>query len=142
MGVGLADGRVVLHHLKFDEEVACFRNAAGAGLAAGAMLGGGAGKAGSTGGGGVPGEAVTALSFKNGEGEWATRERSMMGGITSKIMYVSVYTATLLTCTCLVRAWCSQAMPDRLRLPPEHAVWSKRILMGEACHSAVRQRTG
>ncbi|MEW5318032.1 MAG: hypothetical protein WDW38_009286 [Sanguina aurantia] len=69
MGVGLADGRVVLHHLKFDEEVACFRNAAGAGLAAGAMLGGGAGKAGSTGGGGgVAGEAVTALSFKNGPG--------------------------------------------------------------------------
>ncbi|PNH10160.1 WD repeat domain-containing protein [Tetrabaena socialis] len=61
MGVGLADGRVVLHNIRCDQEVATFSNAAGSGLAADSLLGGGAGRARGDG-------AVTALSFRTGAG--------------------------------------------------------------------------
>ncbi|GIL66695.1 hypothetical protein Vafri_20180 [Volvox africanus] len=66
VGVGLADGRAVLHNLKFDEEVVSFANAAGTGLAAEQLLGGGAGTAAAR--GGVGGGACTALSFRTGAG--------------------------------------------------------------------------
>lgn len=65
VGVGLADGRVVLHNVRFDEEVASFANASGAGLASDLLLGGGAGLAA---GGGASGGAVTAISFRTGVG--------------------------------------------------------------------------
>lgn len=65
VGVGLADGRVVLHNVRYDEQVAAFDNAAGAGLAAEGLLGGGAGTALAAGG---SGGAVTALSFRSGAG--------------------------------------------------------------------------
>ncbi|GFR50668.1 hypothetical protein Agub_g12918, partial [Astrephomene gubernaculifera] len=61
VGVGLADGRAVLHNIRYDEQVASFANAAGAGLAADGLLGGGAGTAAARSGG-----ACTTLSFRSG----------------------------------------------------------------------------
>ncbi|EFJ49064.1 hypothetical protein VOLCADRAFT_59899 [Volvox carteri f. nagariensis] len=66
VGVGLADGRAVLHNVRLDEEVASFANAAGTGLAAEQLLGGGAGTAVAR--GGVGGGACTTLSFRSGAG--------------------------------------------------------------------------
>ncbi|GLI63849.1 hypothetical protein VaNZ11_006952 [Volvox africanus] len=66
VGVGLADGRAVVHNIKFDEEVVSFANAAGTGLGADRLLGGGAGTAAAR--GGVGGGACTALSFRTGAG--------------------------------------------------------------------------
>ncbi|GLC36521.1 hypothetical protein PLESTM_000455900 [Pleodorina starrii] len=66
VGVGLADGRAVLHNVLYDEEVASFANAAGTGLASEQLLGGGAGTAAAR--GGVGGGACTALSFRSGAG--------------------------------------------------------------------------
>lgn len=39
VGIGLGDGSAVLHNVKYDEEVMCFRNAAGAGTAVAATAG-------------------------------------------------------------------------------------------------------
>ncbi|GIL87705.1 hypothetical protein Vretifemale_15746 [Volvox reticuliferus] len=66
VGVGLADGRAVVHNIRYDEEVVSFANAAGTGLAANQLLGGGAGTAAAR--GGVGGGACTALSFRTGAG--------------------------------------------------------------------------
>ncbi|KFM26597.1 putative WD repeat-containing protein [Auxenochlorella protothecoides] len=65
IGLGLADGRVVLLDLRHDEVVAEFSNAAGTGASAAGLLGNtaGAAAAGAPGGG-----AVTALAFRTGPG--------------------------------------------------------------------------
>lgn len=75
VGVGLADGRAILHNLRYDETVATFGNASGTGLVADTFLGGGAGRGGaavragsSSASGGATGGAVTALSFRTGIG--------------------------------------------------------------------------
>lgn len=68
MGIGLADGRAVLHNIKFDETVVIFDNAAGLGASGlgGGMLGATATAAASAGGAG--GRAVTTLAFRTGAG--------------------------------------------------------------------------
>ncbi|KAG2482597.1 hypothetical protein HYH03_018481 [Edaphochlamys debaryana] len=65
VGVGLGDGRAVLHNVRFDEEVAVFANASGSGLAAEGLLGGGAGTAAASGRGGG---GCCALAFRSGAG--------------------------------------------------------------------------
>lgn len=69
VGIGLADGRAVLHNLRYDEAVVTFENAAGTGakeehFAAGSSSGAGSG--GSAGGG--AGRACTCISFRTGAG--------------------------------------------------------------------------
>ncbi|KAI8469981.1 MAG: WD40-repeat-containing domain protein [Monoraphidium minutum] len=69
VGAGLADGRAVLHNLRYDEAVATFDNAAGAGTADGERFGPGSSAAGgSGGGGGAAARGVTCLSFRTGPG--------------------------------------------------------------------------
>lgn len=65
IGVGLADGRALVHNIKFDETLMEFYNVAGAGTAAEGLLGGAAAAA-ARGQGGSQGGACTALSFKSG----------------------------------------------------------------------------
>ncbi|CAK0785298.1 hypothetical protein CVIRNUC_008505 [Coccomyxa viridis] len=61
IGIGMADGRALLHNLRFDERVAAFSNASGAGAADETFL---PGQARPSAGGG----ACTAISFRTGAG--------------------------------------------------------------------------
>lgn len=65
LGVGLQDGRVVLHNLRYDEEVATFHNAAAAGTAAGRFLQGSAAAIAVA----ASSSAVSCISFSTG-GWW------------------------------------------------------------------------
>jgi U3 small nucleolar RNA-associated protein 21 len=66
VGVGLADGRAVLHNLRFDETVVAFDNAAGAGTADERF--GPRSSASAAAAVGQAGRAVTCLSFRTGPG--------------------------------------------------------------------------
>ncbi|BDA46919.1 probable guanine nucleotide-binding protein subunit beta-like protein at C-terminar half [Coccomyxa sp. Obi] len=61
VGIGLADGRALLHNIRFDEPVAAFSNASGTGTNDEAFLGG-ASRSNAAGG------ACTAISFRTGAG--------------------------------------------------------------------------
>jgi U3 small nucleolar RNA-associated protein 21 len=63
VGVGLADGRAVLHNLRFDETLAAFDNAAGSGAAEARF-----GPASRGAPGGAGGRGVAAISFRTGPG--------------------------------------------------------------------------
>jgi U3 small nucleolar RNA-associated protein 21 len=62
VGVGLADGRAILHNLRYDEQVMVLHNAAAAGTGAGRFLQGTAAANAAA----ASSAAVTCLSFRTG----------------------------------------------------------------------------
>jgi U3 small nucleolar RNA-associated protein 21 len=64
VGVGLADGRAVLHNLRYDEQLMVLQNAAAAGTATQRFLAGSGAAAAAA----ASSPAVTCISFRTGQG--------------------------------------------------------------------------